>query len=76
MDAEMTEEGVEDVEKCVLLHQNTITHYIVTHQILGICLVVQHRLGAQVSQRWWEQNGIYLSLGERKTADWSMEAGI
>ena len=59
----------------VLLIHNTVAHYIVNHLIIDLCLAAERQPGERVSRQWWEKYGIYLVLGEGRTADKVMEAG-
>ena len=44
------------------LHQNTAAQYIATRLIMGIFMAEEHWLVAQVSQRWWDKDVIYLGI--------------
>ena len=54
---EMAEVGVQEVETYATHRQNTVTQFIVTRPIMDLCLAAARRPGAQVSKRWWEQEG-------------------
>ena len=47
--AEMAAVVIDEVEKYVLRHQNTIAQYITTRTILEVCLVEEHHPGSWVS---------------------------
>ena len=51
----MVEEGLEEVDKYVALHQNTILQFIANRLIMDLCLEADRRPGLQVFCQWWEQ---------------------
>ena len=63
----MGEAGFEGIRNLVTRRQNTVTQYIATRPILDLCERTTRRLGARVSQRWWEQAKIK-SEGKKKRA--------
>ena len=60
------ETGVVRARTLVLRRQNTVAQFIATRPILGLCEVAERRRGIWVSQRWWEQSGIYWKLARKK----------
>ena len=54
------------VRTSVLRRQNTVTQFIVTQPILGLCEVAERRRGTRVPQQWWEQLGIDWKLAREK----------
>ena len=49
LDEAITAVGMEEVEKYVLRHQNTVAQYITTWLILELCLAAEQRSDAQVT---------------------------
>ena len=49
--------------------QNTVAEYIATRPILDLCERATQRLGARVSRRWWEQEGIDLETAKERAAE-------
>ena len=41
----------------IIRRQNTVAQYIVTWPIMEMFEEADRRMGAQVSKRWWEQEG-------------------
>ena len=62
--AAMEEAGFEEIRVYIKTRQNTVAPYIARRPILDLCEQSVRRLGAWVSWRWWEQEGIDLG-GER-----------
>ena len=54
------EVGFEGILKDITRTQNTAAQYIATRPIMDLCERVMQKLGARVSWRWWEQEGIGL----------------
>ena len=42
--------------------QNMVAQYNVTRPIMDLCDELVRRLGTQVSNQWWYQEGIYLEV--------------
>ena len=61
----MGEAGFKGIRKSFTRRQNTVAQYIATQPILDLYEQATWRTGARVSQRWWNQAGIYLE-GENK----------
>ena len=56
----MQEAGFEGIWKAITRRQNTAAQYIATRPILDLCERATQRMGARVSRRWWDQEGIDL----------------
>ena len=54
----MKEAGILRIWTLILRRQNTVTQFIATRPILGLCEVAVRRPGTRVPRRWWEQTGI------------------
>ena len=65
----MREAGFEEISKSVMRRQNTVAQYIATRPILDLCERVTQRLGARMSQQWWEQEGIDLEKAKERAAE-------
>ena len=52
------EVGIVRARTLVLRRQNTVTQFIATRPVLGLCEGTERRGGTRVPQRWWEQPGI------------------
>ena len=50
---DLKEAGVVRARTSVLRRQNTVSQFISTGPILGICEVAERRRGTRVPQRWW-----------------------
>ena len=61
------EAGLEGIRTLVTRRQKTVAQYITTQTILELCEKATWRLGARVSWRWREQDGID-SEGAKKRA--------
>ena len=48
--------GVEDIGVYIASFQNTVAQYIVTQNIMDLCLVVERNLGLRLSRRLWERS--------------------
>ena len=55
LDEAMSEARLREVETYVSRHHNPVTQYIVTCPIMELCLEMEWRPGARVSNRWREQ---------------------
>ena len=60
----MREAGFEGIWKAITTRQNKFAQYIATRPILDLCEQATQRLGARVSRRWWEQEGIDLDTAK------------
>ena len=60
LDTAMVEVVLEEVEKYVYHRQNTVAQLIANIPIMYMCLAIEQRLVAQVSQRCWEQTNLDL----------------
>ena len=65
----MREAGFEWIWKAITRRQNTVAQYIVTRPILDLFEQATHRMGARVSRRWWDQEGIDLKAEKERSAD-------
>ena len=54
----MKEAGLTDVRKSIANRQNTVTQYIATRPLLGLCEEARAREGTRVPLRWWNQTDI------------------
>ena len=52
--------GMEEVEEYIMRRQNMVAQYNVTRPIMDLCDELVRRLGTQVSNQWWYQEGIDL----------------
>ena len=68
----MMEAGLEEVEMYITWRKNMVMQYIATMPILELCEEAEQRLGAQFSNRWWDQEGLNLA-GSREVADMAGE---
>ena len=68
LSGDLKEAGVVRVRKSIHRRQNTVTKFIRTRPILGLCEVAERRRGTQVSRRWWEQTGIDWKSAREKAA--------
>ena len=66
--------GLEETEIYLLLRRNTVAQYITTHPIRELGMAVERHPRAQVSRRWWDQDGTELLLWEGRMAERVMEA--
>ena len=70
----MAESGFEEIWIYITRRQNTVAQYISTRPILDLCERSVWRLGARVSWRWWEQEGLDLEgVKERAAAESEIE---
>ena len=60
----MREAGFEGIRKAITKRQNMVVQYIATRPILDLYERSTQRLGAWVSWRWWEQEGMYLEAAK------------
>ena len=65
----MREAGFEGIIKSVTRRQNTVAQYIATRPILDLCERSTWQLGARVSLRWWEQDGIDLEGAKKRATE-------
>ena len=65
----MREAWFEGIRKSVTRRHNTVAQYIATRPILDLCERATQRIGARVSQRWWDQEGIYLKAAKERAAE-------
>ena len=61
----MCQMGMEEEEEYIMWRYNMVAQYNVTRQIMDLCDELVRRLGMQVSNKWWEQQG--LDLEEERT---------
>ena len=64
----MKEAGFEGIRKSIARRQNTVTQYIATQPIMDLCEQATQRLGARVSQQWWEKEVIDLEKAKGRSA--------
>ena len=64
----MSEAGFEGIGTYITRRQNTVAQYISKRPILDLCDKSDQRLGARVSRRRWEQDGIDLGGAKKRTA--------
>ena len=62
----MNKVGFEYIRVYITRRQNTVAQYIATLLILDLCKRSIRRLGAWVSRRWWDQEGLYLEGGRER----------
>ena len=65
----MREAGFERIRHSITRSQNTVAQYIATRPILNLCEQATQRLGARVSRRWWDQEGINLDKSKVRAAE-------
>ena len=65
----MREAGFEGIWKAVTRRHNTVAQYIAMRPILDLCERATQRVGARVSWRWWDQEGIYLKAVKERAAE-------
>ena len=58
LEAAMEELGLQEVQTYVYRHQNTVSQFITTRPIMGLCLAEERRPGPWVSNRWLEKDGV------------------
>ena len=63
------ETGLDEIRKSVTRMHNTVAQYIATRPILDLCKRDTRRLGARVSQRLWEQDGIDLEGAKKRVTE-------
>ena len=51
---------LQEVDKNVSIHQNIVTQFISIRPIMDLCLAAERRMGARVSNWWWDQEGLDL----------------
>ena len=61
--------GLDYLETYVLRSQNTISQYITTSPILGICLVTELRQGERVTRQWWDHSSINFGQESRRAVE-------
>ena len=49
----MAEVGLQEVDTYISRRQNTVTQFIATRPIMGLCLAAYWIPGPRVSKRWW-----------------------
>ena len=64
----MAEEGLQEVDTYVYLHQNTVSQFIVTRPIMDLCLTTERITGPQVYRRRWKHDR--LDVERMRTAAW------
>ena len=64
----MLEAGFKEISVYVIRRQNTVAQYIATQPIVELCERSARRLGAWVSRRWWEQEGMDLERAKDRAA--------
>ena len=64
----MVESGFEGIGTYITRRHNKVAQYIATQPILDLCDQSSRRPGAWVSQRWWEQDGLYLEGAKKRSA--------
>ena len=62
----MAEAGIQEFETYVAHHQKIVAKYIVTVNIMDLCLAAERRQGTRDPKRWQEQN--CLVFGVMRTA--------
>ena len=62
------EVGFDRIRTYITRRHNTVAHYIVPQPILDLCVQYTWSLGARVSLRWWEQDGLYLEGAKKRAA--------
>ena len=65
----MREAGFKGIKKVITRRQNKFEQYIATRPLLELCERAKKRLGARVSQRWWEQEGIDLGTAKKRAGE-------
>ena len=65
----MKEAGLTDVRTSINRRQNTVTQYIATQPLLGLCEGATQREGARVKLRWWDQTGIDWEKAKARKAE-------
>ena len=61
--------GFEGIRKSVTRRQNTVVQYIATQPIMDLCERATQRLGARVSWRRWDKDGIDLEGAKKRAAE-------
>ena len=69
MEEATIEAGFKGIRKSITRRQNTVEKYIDTRPILDLYEWTTQRLGARVSQQWWEQDGIDPEKAKRRAAE-------
>ena len=64
----MKESGIVRIWMSILRRHNTVTQFIATRPILGLCEVAVRRSGARVPRRQWEHTGIDWKAAREKAA--------
>ena len=67
----MAEVGLQEVETYISRHQDTVAKFIATRPIMDLCLAAERHPGSQVTNWWWEQDG--LDLEGMWAASWEAE---
>ena len=62
LDAVMVVLVIEEVDSYFLSHHNTISQYIITCQILKICMEAEWWTVARVTWRRWDKGGVDLDM--------------
>ena len=65
----MREAGFEEIRKAITRRQNTVAQYISTRPILYLCERDTQRVGARVSQWWWDQGVLDLKVVKEQAAE-------
>ena len=55
------EDSMEEVEMYIMQRQNIVTKYIATWTIMGLCEEAERQTWTQVSNLWWDQEGINMT---------------
>ena len=65
----MEEAGFEEMGANVLRRRNMVTQYIAERPIMCLCKKTVQSTGGWVSRRWWEQEGLDLSVEKPMAAE-------
>ena len=60
LETAMAETGLQEVETYGSHRQNTVTQFIATRPIMDLCLAEKLRTGSSSTNRWWDQDGLYV----------------
>ena len=71
----MQESGFKDMEEYVPNRQNTVAQYIATRPILDICEEMVQMPGTWAAKRWWDNEGLELTLARVVAATREEEGG-
>ena len=68
LEESMEKAGIDGIRKSVMRRQNTVAQYIKMQPTLDLCERSTRRPGARVFRWWWEQAGIDLGGGKKRSA--------